>query len=866
MARGTLRIYLGASPGVGKTYAMLNEGWRRAQRTTDVVVGIVEVHGRENTSAQIRALEVMPRQRVEYRGTVVEEMDLGALLRRQPQVVLVDEYAHTNAPGSRNAKRWQDVEVLLDAGIDVIATLNIQHLESLNDVIGRITGTVQRETVPDAVVRRADQIELVDMSPEALRRRMAHGNIYPPERIDAALSNYFRPGNLGALRELALLWVADRVEESLAAYLDAQGITDAWETRERVVVGITGGPGGELLIRRASRMVGRVGGDLIGVHVTSDDGLRSSDGEHLAAQRRLVEELGGTVHAVAGASMAESLVAFAHTHKATQLVLGASRRSRVYEMLHGSFIARVARLAGGIDVHVIAAESSPERLHSRRSGAGLVDRRRVTGAWLLTLLGLPALTAVMAAARSSLSLETELLLFLALVLAIAAVGGLVVAGIAAVAASLLVNLFFVEPIHTFTIAEPENIVSLVVFVLVAITVGSLVDLAGRRAVEAQRARLEAEALARATATLAANPDPLPSLVELLRTTFGLHSVTIDRYTTDGWVVIATAPAPARGGSSPNVEDVAASSTSSTLVLAIGGDTRSTDADVTGAADASATGTRHRLHLVGRMLSTDDRRVLNALVDQLAVAIDTEHLVREAAEATQLAEVDAVRTALLRAVSHDLRTPLASIKAMVSGLLDGDVDWTPAQVTEALVTVDEETDRLNRLVGNLLDASRLQIGAVAVEIVDVDVADVVAQALDSLGPAAANVVVDVPPEVPLVRGDSALLERSVANCVSNAIRHGGSSPVRITAGSVGDRVHVCIIDRGPGIPVAQRDQVVAPFQRFGDTSSGDGVGLGLSIAQGFVAACGGSVVFDDTPGGGLTVTLALVASSEHPVVS
>ncbi len=240
--------------------------------------------------------------------------------------------------------------------------------------------------------------------------------------------------------------------------------------------------------------------------------------------------------------------------------------------------------------------------------------------------------------------------------------------------------------------------------------------------------------------------------------------------------------------------------------------------------------------------------------------------REAAEATQLAEVDAVRTALLRAVSHDLRTPLASIKAMVSGLLDDDVDWTPAQVTEALVTVDEETDRLNRLVGNLLDASRLQIGAVAVEIVDVDVADVVAQALDSLGPVAANVVVDVPPEMPLVRGDSALLERSVANCVSNAIRHGGSSPVRITAGPVGDRVRVCIIDRGPGISMAQRDQVVAPFQRFGDASSGDGVGLGLSIAQGFVVACGGSVVFDDTPGGGLTVTIALVTSSEQAVLS
>ncbi len=273
MARGTLRIYLGASPGVGKTYKMLGEGVRRKSRGTDVVIGVVETHGRINTAEQIGDLEVIPLEDVEYRGTLLKEMDVDAILRRRPQVVLVDEYAHTNAPGSRNEKRWQDVEELLDAGIDVIATLNIQHLESLNDVISQITGITQRETVPDDIVRRADQLELVDMTPEAIRRRLAHGNIYPADRIDAAMANYFRVGNLGAFRELALLWVADRVEESLHGYLAAHGIDDTWETRERVVVGITGRPGGEALIRRASRMAGRVSGDLIGVHVVVDDGL-----------------------------------------------------------------------------------------------------------------------------------------------------------------------------------------------------------------------------------------------------------------------------------------------------------------------------------------------------------------------------------------------------------------------------------------------------------------------------------------------------------------------------------------------------------------------------------------------------------------
>lgn len=305
---GSLRIYLGAAPGVGKTVAMLDEGHRRSGRGADVVIGIVEAHGRSHTADRARGLQQVPLRPLDYRGTRLHEMDVDAIIERHPDIVLVDEFAHTNAPGSRNDKRWQDVEALLDAGIDVISTVNIQHLESLNDVVARITGVAQRETVPDAVVRGADQIELVDMSPEALRRRMAHGNVYPAERIDAALGNYFRPGNLGALRELALLWLAGRVEESLSVYLADHGITDAWETRERVVVGITGAPGGDRLIRRAARMAGRVGGDLMGVHVALGDGLAAGSGPELDGQRRLVRELGGTVHEIVGTSRSRALV------------------------------------------------------------------------------------------------------------------------------------------------------------------------------------------------------------------------------------------------------------------------------------------------------------------------------------------------------------------------------------------------------------------------------------------------------------------------------------------------------------------------------------------------------------------------------
>src|SRR6202142_2840880 len=334
--RGQLRIYLGAAAGVGKTFAMLSEGHRRLERGADVVVAFAETHGRPQTAAQIDGLEVVPRKRLEYRGASFEEMDVDAVLARKPQIALVDELAHTNGPGSRNEKRWQDVTELLDAGIDVISAVNVQHLESVTDVVEQITGVVQRETVPDAVVRAADQVELVDMTAEALRRRMAHGNIYPPEKIDAALTNYFRTGNLTALRELALLWLADKVDEGLQSYRAAHGIQGTWEARERVVVALTGGQEGDTLIRRAARIAARsTGGDLLAVHITRSDGLTGADPAALATQRRLAESLGGTYHQIVGENVPQALLTFARAENATQLVLGVSRRTWLSALLTG---------------------------------------------------------------------------------------------------------------------------------------------------------------------------------------------------------------------------------------------------------------------------------------------------------------------------------------------------------------------------------------------------------------------------------------------------------------------------------------------------------------------------------------------------
>jgi two-component system sensor histidine kinase KdpD len=397
--RGKLRIYLGAAPGVGKTYAMLAEGQRRRERGTDVVGALIETHGRRLTAAMAEGLEIVPRRTMSYRGATLTELDLDAVLARRPQVALVDELAHTNVPGCRNAKRWQDVDELLEAGIDVVTTLNIQHLESLSTVARQVTGAVQHETLPDDVARRADQIELVDMTPEALRRRMVHGNVYPPNRIEAALTHYFRPGNLTALRELALLWVADRVEEGMQRYRAEHGIAAPWETRERIVVGIAGEKGDEAVIRRAARIAARTpGSDLLAVHVDRDDGLTARPDQALEAQRALVASVGGSFQQMPGDDVPETLLRFARAENATQIVLGASRRGRVLTLLSGKSIpTRLARRAGHIDVHLVSRDKattsgwpsvrSPAGSRSRRARA----RRASAEAAALTRLAVAAL-------------------------------------------------------------------------------------------------------------------------------------------------------------------------------------------------------------------------------------------------------------------------------------------------------------------------------------------------------------------------------------------------------------------------------------------------------------------------------------------
>ena len=828
VARGTLRIYLGAAPGVGKTFAMLGEAHRRASRGTDVVLGLVETHDRPRTAEQLEGLEVLPRRRVTHRGVTLTELDVDAVLARHPEVVVVDELAHTNAPGSRHEKRWQDVDDLLAAGINVLTTVNIQHLESLNDVVESITGITQQETVPDAVVRRADQIELVDMTPEALRRRLAHGNVYPAERVDPALANYFRVGNLTALRELALLWLADRVDEGLRRYKSEHDIDHVWEARERVVVALTGGPEGETLIRRASRVAQRSGnGVLLAVHVLASDGLTGASPASLRKQRTLVESLGGTYHQVVGDDVSASLLEFARGVDATQLVIGTSRRSRWARAMRSGIGGQVVADSGEIDVHIVthaAAGSSGWRLPPL-TGA-LTTRRRWMGL-VLAVVGVPALTAVCLAADGSLPLV--LLAFLLLVIAVALVGGLWAAVVAAVLGGLAENWFFVEPTGQLTVQQIDDVAALLGGLIVAVAVATVVDRSARRGTAAARSRAETAMLASLSRAVLAGDRALPSLLEQIREAFGLRAVTMVERTGDEAHVVGTCGQPGDDSSGEGPDEVAVTDT-----LA--------------------------LRLSGRSLPASERRVLVAFAEQAAVALQQGRLAAQAAEAERLAAGNSMRTALLAAVSHDLRTPLAGIKAAASALRSDDLELGDADRAELVATIDESADRLADLVENLLDMSRLQAGAVRPTLTSSDLPAVVHRALIWLdGSERARVDLEWPADLPAVLADPGLLERVIANLVGNAVRHAPVGPVTVTAGTLGDRVELRVVDRGPGVPLAERERVFAPFQRLGDTPSGQGVGLGLAVARGLTESMDGSLTAEDTPGGGLTMVVSMRAA-------
>jgi two-component system sensor histidine kinase KdpD len=748
-------------------------------------------------------------------------MDLDAVLARHPQVALVDELAHTNVPGSRNPKRWQDIEEMLDAGIDVITTLNIQHLDSLNDVVREITGVVQRETLPDEIARRAEQIELVDMTPEALRRRMVHGNVYPPDRIEAALTHYFRPGNLTALRELALLWVADRVDEGLRRYRAEHGIAAGWETRERILIALSGGPEGETVIRRAARVAERIqGADLLAVHVVPTDGLTGPANAGLSAQRTLVQSLGGSYHQIAGDDVATALLQFAQAENTTQIVLGATRRSWLASALTGGGVAaRVIRDSGPIDVHLVSHERAAgptPLLMPHRRGLGL--RRSMTGVALASVL-LPALTLMLTALREHLTLSSDLLAYLLAVILVALIGGLYPALATAVAAILLATYYFTPPVHTLAIANPNDIVALAVFVSEALLVSWAVETAGRQTRRAARASAEAEALGM-LATAAPSTRDLPALLESVRELFGLQAISLLDH------------------------DPAPHSPREWYVLASCGDQppeQPAEGDVTVPIGQSLI-----LAGRGRTLGDSDQRVLVACASQIAAILTHQQLLERAASADQRAASDRARTTMLLAAHRDMQAPLVAVQAALDQLCADDKLSAP-QRRELAASAQTNLARVATFLIDLQNLAQAYSGALDIHLRPVEFDDVLSAALDDLGPGGRTIVVDLPEDVPDVIADADLLSRAITSLTTQALdRSPPTAPPAVTVTPRPDSVAIHIVDHGPtaGVPTPATSEVASPS------------GIALRAAQDLIEGMEGSLATGDTPGGGLTVTVTL----------
>ncbi|ACL39691.1 osmosensitive K+ channel signal transduction histidine kinase [Pseudarthrobacter chlorophenolicus A6] len=839
MDRGTLRIFLGAAPGVGKTYAMLEEAHRMVADGDDLVVAVVVDHGRVRTAALTEGLEQIPLCSVEYRGTHVPEMDLDAVLARKPHTALVDEYAHTNAPGGRHAKRWEDVEELLSAGINVLTTVNVQHLASLNDVVASITGTRQQEVIPDAIVRKADQIELADIPPELLRQRLSSGLVYAPEKIDAALANYFRLGNLSALREIALIWLADRVEEGLAKYRQQHRIDEAWPARERVVVALTGGAEGEALLRRAARILSRVsGGDLLAVHVRRPDGLAEGSEHSLASQRQLVEDLGGSYHQLAGDNVAMSLLDFARSVNATQIVVGVSRHTRMQQLFGAGGVGlSVVRDSGDIDVHMVTHPLAGRRPKLRLRP--VLGRARTLTGYALALAA-PAMMTAALLPFPGLNLTTQALAHLCAVVAVAFVGGLWPAAVAAIVDSVLLNYFFTPPVGTLTINDPQNVFALLVFLAVAVAFSLLIGVSTRRSQDAAAARAEAGTLSDlARGSLARDQTP-EEFLDQLRDEFQLTAVSVlapdaDNGDTRG-VGVKTWTVRARAGS--------------------GAPATADEADGTDRLTAGLI-----LAWKGRPLSGGERRLLAAFEAHLTALIERQQLTSTLRETVRLGEANRIRTSILRAVSHDLRTPLAGIRLAVTALGRQRDKTTAEEQTEMIDTIDSYSGRLENLVGNLLDMSRIDSDALSILHEPVTWLDVVTTVLRELPPN--SVRIDLAPNLPALDCDRGLLERALANIVENAVKYAQGSDIVIVATTggllapgAGDRPtsELRVIDHGTGVPSERVLAMFQPFQRLGDESNRAGIGLGLAVAKGFIEAMDGELTAEQTPGGGLTMVL------------
>ena len=885
--RGRLKIFLGAAPGVGKTYEMLQTAHAKCREGVDTVIGIVETHGRAETEALLADLEIVPRRKAEYNGRILDEMDLDAILARRPKLVLVDELAHTNAPGGRHPKRYLDVEELLDAGIDVFTTLNIQHLESLNDVVAKITRIRVRETVPDSIIDRADDVEVVDLTPEDLIQRLKEGKVYVPAQAERAVRHYFQAGNLTALRELALRRTAQRVDEQMVTYMRAHAISGPWAAGDRVLVGVNDDPSCAALVRYVRRFADRVRAPWTAIHVETSRTHRLSEAarDRIADCQRLAQRLGGEAVTVPAADVTQGLLDYARDNNFTHVVIAKSHRSRWSELWRGSNTHRLIRRAGDIHIHVIAeaqreagstgqppGEIGGEIGEAVTARPPTVDFNPYIGS--LGMVGVALLVGL--AIQRWLAVQNISLVFLTAVLGSAIAYGLWPSLFACLASVLAYNFFFLPPLYTFTIADPENVVALFFFAVAAVIASNLAARVRDQAVSARQRAKTTEDLYLFSRKLAA----VVTLDELLWATAYqialMLKVRVVLLLPEGESIAV------RAGYPPedllDEADLAAAKWCWQNNRPAG-----RDAD-------TLPGTR-RLFLPirtgrgavgvvgidnddpGPLLTPDQRRLLDALSDQTALAIERVNLAEDLDRAKIAAETDRLRSALLTSLSHDLRTPLASILGSATSLDSYGARLDERAIKELTGTIREEAERLNRFIANLLDMTRLESGAIEPRATPVDLAELVGSALERTAKILSlhHVELDIPADLPMLELDPVLFEQVLFNLLDNAAKYApAGSLIRIEAQDEAGSVRLSVIDEGAGIASADLERIFDKFYRVhAQDRQRAGTGLGLAICRGFIEAMGGTIVAEnrrDRAGAIFTLTLPVPAEARRPQVA
>jgi two-component system sensor histidine kinase KdpD len=871
--RGRLKIFLGAAPGVGKTYEMLQEGRQRRRDGIDVVLGVVETHGRVETNLLTKGFEAIPKKRVLYKGRVFTEMDIDAVLQRRPRLVLVDELAHTNVEGSRHPKRYLDVEELLAAGIDVYTTLNIQHVESLNDIVARVTHVRVQETVPDSIIDEADDVEVVDLTPDDLLQRLREGKVYVPEQAERAVRNYFTPGNLTALRELALRRTAERVDDQMLDYMQSHAIEGPWPTSDRILVAVDEDPASASLVRYTRRMAERLHAPWTAITVeTGQTGqLSAREQDLIAACLRLAQRLGGEAITIPAQTRTEGLLQYARENNATHIVVARSRRSSWSQLLRPPAAQELIRRARGISIHVMAEERARRRPGARLLAAWTANREGQDGNSYLASAGLVVAALLVGLGLDQFGITNVALVFLTAVLVSAVGYGLWPALFACMVSVLAYNFFFLPPLYTFTIADPENVVALFFFAVVAVIASNLTARVRNQAVVARNRAKATEELflfSRKLAGVVTLDDLLWATAFQMASMLELRVVLLvpeDGVLTVGsgyppedelsesdlaaakWCWETKQPAGRGADSLPGARRLFLPVATGRGVLAVVG----FDSDTP-----------------GPLLTPDQRRLLDALSDQAALAIERINLSQDVERSRLTAETERLRTALLTSISHDLRTPLASILGSATSLRRYRDSLDGAQQEELIGTIQEESERLNRFIGNLLDMTRLESGAIIPHAEAVDLADLIGSALrrasSVLGSRA--VTIDLPPELPMAKLDSVLFEQVLFNLVDNACKYAPSrSQIQIKGWAQENLLYLQVADEGPGIPEADLEHI---FDKFYRVQAGDqkraGTGLGLAICRGFMEAIGGTITAANrTDRSGAVFTLTLPAAAPIP---